>query len=94
LLDLKLDKVRHRSGDTGTTEMPLKKSEMIKCNDYCKMGIACFSHFLYLYATSEDRQNNNNQFSYFETLSIPDLVNVFHEAPDESKCNMFSYDLI
>ncbi len=92
LIDLKLDKLRARDGvenassvsTNSLTESQLKKSEIVKCNDYCKLGIVCFTHFSFLYAKNEDR-TNEVAYAHLDTLSLPDLVNVFNNHPDESK---------
>lgn len=87
LLDLKLDKLRHRDIEEGgsgvITEKNMKKAEIIKCNEYAKTAINMFAHFTFLYAQSKDR-TNEHAIGHFETLPLHEVVNIFCNEPDES----------
>jgi hypothetical protein len=83
LLDIKLDKLRHRDGQDVVNEKALKKSEIMKINEYCKTGYAMFAHFGFMYAQSKDR-NSQNCLTGFETLPLHTLVGLFCAEPDEA----------
>jgi hypothetical protein len=50
MLDLKLDKLRSKDPNGEIIEQKLKKSEIVNCNEYCKIGLAMFAHFTQMYA--------------------------------------------
>jgi hypothetical protein len=94
LIDLKLDKFRSKDNPKNgnrVNEKRLKKSEILKANEYCKLGYAMFSHFTYLYAPTSNGSNScnsktENSFSYFEGLSdLHVLIDHYCQDPDESE---------
>ena len=52
LLDIKLDKLRGRGGGE-VKESALKKTEIAKCNFYCKGVLAMFAHFTNMYVPTD-----------------------------------------
>jgi hypothetical protein len=48
-LDLKLERLREKGGGEVNIKK-MKKSEILKCNIYCKGMLAMFSHFTNMYA--------------------------------------------
>lgn len=85
VLDIKLDKLRQKdaSGQEVINEKALKKSDIVKINEYCKTGYAMFTHFGFMYAQSKDRVTQN-AFAAFETAPLPELVQRFCAEPDET----------
>ena len=57
LTDIKLDKLRDRSGGE-VNENNLKKSEIAKCNSYSKGVLAMFAHFTNMYAATDKPRND------------------------------------
>jgi hypothetical protein len=69
-------------------EKLLKKAEIVKANEYCKLGYAMFTHFGYLYATSSDRIESH-YFNHLESMALSEVVKVYCQEPDESKFFLF-----
>lgn len=85
LIEIKLEKARGRGSHREQLAVEdLKKAEVNKINEYCKLGLSCFAHFSYLYAQNKDR-TNETCFNHFETLPLHQLVEVFCKEPDESE---------
>lgn len=86
ILDIKLDKLRHRdaSGQEVINETSLKKNDIAKINEYCKTGYAMFMHFGYMYAQNKDRSSQHS-LSHLETLPLMSLVQQYCGEPDEGK---------
>lgn len=86
LLEVKLDKLRDRSGGE-INENNLKKSEMAKCNYYCKGVLAMFAHFTNMYA-STDRPRSDACLApspmEFDQHSLAILASAGCQDPDES----------
>ena len=86
LIDLKLDKLRYKDDNTvqEVTEKSFKKNDIAKYNEYCKIGLACFSHFIYMYAHNADRTLEHG-YAHLETLPLHTLAAKFLDNADESK---------
>ena len=56
---------------------PMKKSDIGKCNGYCKQSIASFAHFSSFYCNSLSRQNYEKVLmNYEKTISLEDMLKV------------------
>ena len=56
LHDIKVELVRTRTGSTGTLESSsLKKVDVQKLNEYCRLGVAMFTHFNSFYQASSSQ---------------------------------------
>jgi hypothetical protein len=86
MLDIKLDKLRAKdvTGRGEISEKSLKKAEVVKCNEYCKLGLMAMAHFTYLYAHNKDR-NAQNDIKHLEKLELHEVALSGCIEPDESK---------
>ena len=84
LLDIKLDKLREKGGGV-VDPIKIKKTELLKCNTYCKGVFAMFSHFTNMYASSNGRLDLKFKIDEFDSQTIQILVGAGCVAPDESK---------
>jgi len=87
LLEIKTDKIRDRSGAIDKNK--LKKSEILKCNLYCKGILAMFSHFSNMYSKQDGRSDAGYEVTLFENCTIEQLMAAGCVDPDES---LFSED--
>jgi hypothetical protein len=83
MLDIKLDKLRGKQISGEIDIKNLKKSEIVKCNEYCKIALVMFSHFTFMYAKAKDRTPVNT-YSHLDTLQLHQLVELSCTEPDES----------
>jgi hypothetical protein len=83
LLEIKTDKIRDRSGAIDKNK--LKKSEILKCNLYCKGILAMFSHFTNMYSKQDGRLDASYEVSSFENCATDQLMAAACVEPDESK---------
>eukprot|EP01038_Epipyxis_sp_PR26KG_P004400 gene4400-6223_t len=90
LLEIKLDKIRSKDSKGEINIKKLKSTEINKCNDYCKISLAMFAHFTYLYshrANNSIRGTNSTKpttITSFETMPLYQLVDMTCQEPDES----------
>lgn len=85
LIDLKLDKLREKNGGSDViTEKSFKKGELVKYSEYCKIGLAMFAHFTYMYAYNKDRCAEQS-YAHLEALPMYKLATTYCQEPDESK---------
>lgn len=86
LLDIKLDKLRGKSGPNAgeISVSSLKKTEISKINEVCHSGLCMFSHFNCRYMRQAETQATHC-LAHFETLSIENLVDKACTDPDESE---------
>lgn len=83
ILEIKLEKIREKHPNSDLNVKTMKKSEINKCNEYCKKALEMFSHFTFLYAKPSERSSMVT-INNFENLSIQDLVDNACFTPDES----------
>ena len=88
LLDIKLDKFRGRGGGEVDTSK-LKKAEIQKCNDYCRAGLAMFTHFSSLYVRSDVRQVLGKENAPFSNMTLGQVATTAYLDPDESEWNLW-----
>ena len=92
LLDLKLDKLREKN-DGIINQNTIKKTELLKCNTYCKGVIAMFVHFTNMYSTAGGRNDLKFNINDFDKCSVQELINSSCTAPDESTYTNSTYVL-
>lgn len=96
LLEIKLDKLRGKTGSNEIQISKLKKAEIAKCNEYCKISLAMFGHFTQMYAHTKDR-TSQQMLAHYETLPLHELLTTACREPDLSKslnanyCSYFYY---
>ena len=88
-MEIKLDKLRGRSGPEGIDERHLKRAEINKINEYCQGALSSFVHFLHLYAKTADRQLLANKNAPFLQKSLEELKDVGCIDPDEGSNQLF-----
>ena len=82
-LEIKLDRLRNTNGEID--ESKLKKADVTKCVEFCKLGYLMFAHFAFMYAKSSQRSGNNNIYLQHEAKPLEKLVEIECTDPDESK---------
>ena len=83
MLEMKLDKFRNPTS-LEVNLQSMKKSDIAKCNEYCKSGLVMFAHFTYMYAANKDR-DANCVVQALEERQLYELADYGCVHPDESK---------
>lgn len=88
ILELKLDKFRTRDGEVN--EKLLKKAEIAKINDTCRLGLVMFAHFTCMYSPADRLQDRGgpavvHSRKLLDGQPLHALVDMSCIEPDECK---------
>jgi hypothetical protein len=77
MLELKLLKIRsNNEGKKG-----FKKADMMKCNEYGRLALGAFLHFIMMYSSSSSSSAPRSFLNTF-LLNIDEIIPLFNSEPD------------
>lgn len=97
ILELKLDKFRTRDGEVN--EKLLKKAEIAKINDTCRLGLVMFAHFTCMYSPADRLQDRGgpavvHSRKLLDGQPLHALVDMSCIEPDECKSYCYAAAII
>ncbi len=85
LHDVKIELIREKIGGEEINPDKIKKVDIQKCNEFCRIGIAMFTYMLSFYKKKSDITLKDTTIQDYLNMSIEDLDQCACWDPDEGK---------